>query len=60
MTRPLPAIEWEEIQRLFRDQNIYNVGISDANEVDDFIKQNFLEYLKIIIWRDELFRKKFR
>jgi epoxyqueuosine reductase len=46
MTRPLSAIEWEEIQRLFRDQNIYNVGISDANEVDDFIKQNFLEYLK--------------
>jgi len=46
MTRPLSAIEWDEIQRLFRDQNIYNVGISDANEVDDFIKQNFLEYLK--------------
>ncbi len=46
MNRPLSQIEWEEIQRLLRDQNVYNVGISEANEVDNFVKLNFLEYLK--------------
>ena len=45
MTKQLSKNQWEEIKQLFKEQNITDVGISKANDVDDIVKSHFLEYL---------------
>lgn len=45
MSRQLSKFEWEEIKQLFKEKKITEIGISDANDVDDIVKSHFLEYL---------------